>query len=112
MDVGGQLLESAATDLFQLATLRLAGCLPVVVDRDPELAPEPCPEDPGKLDAGRHRQIGKGDERHDVRRTHARVLALMLAQVDAFRRDPGTSEGGIDRPVRLAHERHHHPVMG
>ena len=58
----------------------------------------------GNLDALLHRHAGNRHERHDVGRTHARVLALVLVQVNQLGRDPDRPESGVEHRFRLADE--------
>src|SRR5207247_4665892 len=50
------------------------------------------------------RHVSHRNERHDVGRPHARVLARVLSQVDALGRDAHAAERGF-RGMRVATER-------
>ena len=82
----------------------------VEIDRQPEFAPHPFAQAPRVLGRFRHGNASNGDQRADIRRAHAGVLAGVPGHVDDF-------AGLLDRPVsrfrdrrRRAHERHHRAV--
>ena len=85
----------------------------VQVDGQLEPLRDPLPERPGQVDAGVDRGVAERDERDDIDRPDARVLALVDVHVDVV--DGGLDEpleGVRDRPVLAGHREHGAVVAG
>ena len=110
-DVRGKVLEATAPNLLQLTPLHSTSRFAVVVDGDVKLLPEASAEGMGQVDAETHGEVGKRNKGDHVDRAHSRMLALVMAQVDPFRRNGSAGHGGIDSERWLGDEGYHHAVV-
>ena len=65
----------------------------------------------GEGDAVLHRRAFERNERHDVRRAHARMLARVRREIDAVARDGDAGERGVDRVLDRRDEGDHRAVV-
>jgi hypothetical protein len=110
-DVLEQFFEASLAYFFQLAAFGPKCRFGVVIDRDAQLFPQPRAERMGKLNTDAHREIGKGNEGHNVSGAHAWMLTAMMSQVDPFGGDVSPGHRRIDHEARLGDEGDHHPVV-
>ena len=106
-----QSLELSFADVRQSLALGACGGAAIQEDRNGELAPHALGELPRELHAIVHGDAPHRHERHDVGRPHARMLAVMFAEVDARRRHLHGAERRFDRRGRRGHEREHRAVV-
>ena len=106
-DPVSQTLELPFPDVGQALPLRPGRGAGVEIDRDPELARRPLGEATRDRHALVHRHVTHRHERHDVRRPHPRVLALVLRQVDAVRGDAHRAKRGLRGRGGAGHQREH-----
>jgi hypothetical protein len=104
-------LELAAADVGQVLAIGSRRGALVEEYRNLELASDAFAERASKDDAVFHRRSLEGNERNDVGRTHARMLAGVMIEIDALARDANTRERGVDRALDRNDERHDRPVV-
>ena len=106
-----QTFELAAADVFQVLAQRVGGRFFVKINRDLKTGRDFAAHFPGERHAISHRRAFDRHERHDVHRTHTRMLTAMRAEIDV--RD-GSFEQGQHRmlhAVRIADEREHRSIV-
>jgi hypothetical protein len=80
----------------------MQGRLFVKEDRNLQLCSYPLPQSLCQMDTILHRRAAQWYERHDVRRPHSRVDALVLPKIDEIGRHANCAKGGFNDGVRFA----------
>ena len=110
-DPPAQPLELSLADVRKPLALGAPSGLRVQIDRHGQFPPHAL----GELGRERHTVV-HGDaahrhERHDVGRSHARMLPSVLREIDARGRHPDRAERGLHRRDGRRHEGEHRTVM-
>ena len=104
-------LKLAVTNVFQVNTVFSDGGILVIINRDVERIRDTLAKPARHLDALLHGYAGDWHKRHNIGRSHARVFALMMVEVDQLRR-PGNAEvGGFFNRLGCADKRQNGAVM-
>ena len=104
-------LEFALPDVREPLPLGSGGRPGVEIDRDLELRCRTLGEPAREPDAVLQRRVPDGNERDDVGRAHARVLSLVLREIDPLQGDPHGSERRLEGSLGRRHECEHRPVV-
>ena len=104
-------LELAAAHIRQVLPRRNAGRLLIEVDRDPVTRGDFLAHLVRQLDAIFDAHSGDGDEGDDVRGAHARVFALVPAQIDEFRGLPHGFDDAAGHRFRIPGDRNDAAVV-
>ena len=112
-DLGLEALVLAATDIGEPLAVRSLGRPGIEVDRQVEASGDVLPERPRQVDDVVHRRRPEWDERDDVDRPDARVLALVHVHVDLVDRHRDQPlESVADRAVLAGHREDRSVVAG
>ena len=108
----GQPLVLACADGCQVLALRPAGSGFVQVNRYPQFPAYPLAQAPRPFGCLLQRYTAHRDQRAYIRGAHARVLALVLAHINAGRRLLDSLKSGFYDGLRAAHKGDYRPVGG
>ena len=111
-DLVRKLFEAAGADHRQLAPVIVLRRFFVEIDRNLELRRDVGREFLRDRDALFHRRSFERNERHDIDRTDARMLAMMNAQIDARNRRIEQSHRSLTNRIRRFGDiREHRPIV-
>ena len=98
-------------DVFQVLAFGAGGGLFIQVDRDAKLLADALPQAAGDGHTFRHADTRDGHEGHHIAGADARVLALVLVQVDQLGGFSNRPEGGLFDLLRRADKGQHGAVV-